>query len=62
MIHPITVYGIRDNLELRFERLNEKQNKESENYNNQEVAFFGGQFKENVKIMVQSVIKRRITN
>jgi hypothetical protein len=62
MIHPITVYGIRDNLELRFERLNEKQNKESENDNNQEVAFFGGQFKKNVKIMVQSVIKRRITN
>jgi hypothetical protein len=32
-------------LNLRFERLNEKQNEESENDNNQEVAIFGGQFK-----------------
>jgi hypothetical protein len=31
--------------DLRFERLNVKQNEESENDNNQEVAFFGGQFK-----------------
>jgi hypothetical protein len=40
--NPLTVNEIRDDLNLRFERLNEKQNKESENDNNQEVAFFGG--------------------
>jgi hypothetical protein len=43
--NPLTIDGIRDNLNLRFERLNEKQNEESENDNNQEVAFFVGQFK-----------------
>jgi hypothetical protein len=32
-------------LNLKLERLNEKQNEDSENDNNQEVAFFGGQFK-----------------
>jgi CRISPR/Cas system-associated endoribonuclease Cas2 len=42
--NPVTIYKIRDNLNLRFERLNEKKNEESENDNNQEVAFFGGQF------------------
>jgi hypothetical protein len=43
--NPLTTDEIRDNLNLRFEILNEKQNEESENENNQEVAFFGGQFK-----------------
>jgi hypothetical protein len=43
--NPLTVDEIRDNLNLRFRRLNEKQNKESEIDNNQEVPFFGGQFK-----------------
>jgi hypothetical protein len=43
--NPLTIDEIRDDLSLKFERLNEKQNKESENDNNQEVAFFGGQFK-----------------
>jgi hypothetical protein len=43
--NPLTIDKIRDNLNLRFERLNEKQNEESENDNNQDDAFFGGQFK-----------------
>jgi hypothetical protein len=43
--NPLTIDKIRDDLNLRFERLNEKQNEESEIDNNQEVAFFGGQFK-----------------
>jgi hypothetical protein len=43
--NPLTIDKIRDDLNLIFERLNEKQNEESENDNNQEVAFFGGQFK-----------------
>jgi hypothetical protein len=43
--NPLTIDEIRDNLNLRFERLNEKQNEESKKDNNQEVAFFGGQFK-----------------
>jgi hypothetical protein len=43
--NPLTIDEIRDDLNLRFERLNEKQNEESENDNDQEVAFFGGQFK-----------------
>jgi hypothetical protein len=33
--NPLTIDEIRDNLNLRFERLNEKQSKESENDNNQ---------------------------
>jgi hypothetical protein len=43
--NPLTIDEIRDDLNLRFKRSNEKQNEESENDNNQEVAFFGGQFK-----------------
>jgi hypothetical protein len=43
--NPLIIDKIRDDLNLRFERLNEKQNEESENDNNQELAFFGGQFK-----------------
>jgi hypothetical protein len=43
--NPLTIDKIRDDLNLRFERLNEKQSEESENDNNQEVASFGGQFK-----------------
>jgi hypothetical protein len=42
--NPSTIDKIRDNLNLRFKRLNEKQYEESENDNNQKVAFFGGQF------------------
>jgi hypothetical protein len=38
--NPLTIDEIRDNLNLRFKRLNEKQNEQSENDNNQEVAFF----------------------
>jgi hypothetical protein len=49
-------------LNLRFERLNEKQNEESENENNQEVAFLVVNLKENVEIVVQSGIKQRIAN
>jgi hypothetical protein len=43
--NPLPINKIRDYLNLRFERLNEKQNEENENDNNQEVAFFYGQFK-----------------
>jgi hypothetical protein len=43
--NPLTIDEIRDDLNLKFERFNEKQNEESENDNNQEVAIFGGQFK-----------------
>jgi hypothetical protein len=42
--------------------LNEKQYEGSENDNNQEVAFFGGQFKENDEIVLRSGIKQRIAN
>jgi hypothetical protein len=42
--------------------LNEKQNEESENENNQEVAFLVVNLKENVEIVVQSGIKQRIAN
>jgi hypothetical protein len=47
-------------LNLRFERLNEKQNEESEKDNNQEVAFLVVNLKENVEIVVRSGIKRKI--
>jgi hypothetical protein len=60
--NPLTIDEIRDNLNLRFKRLNEKQNEESENDNNKEVAFFVVNLKENVKIVVQSVMKQRIAN
>jgi hypothetical protein len=43
--NPLTISEIRDDLNLRFERLNEKQNEESKNDKNQEVAFFVGEFK-----------------
>jgi hypothetical protein len=43
--NPLTVDEIRDDLNMRLERLTEKQNEESENDNNQEVLFFGCQFK-----------------
>jgi hypothetical protein len=59
----LTIDEIWDDLSLRFERLNEKQKEENENDNNQEKAFFGGQFlKENVVIVMQSGIKQRIVN
>jgi DNA-binding cell septation regulator SpoVG len=41
----LTIDEIRDDLNLRFKRFNEKQNEEIEINNNQEVASFGGQFK-----------------
>jgi hypothetical protein len=37
--NPLTINKIQDNSNLRFKRLNEKQNEESENDNNQDVAF-----------------------
>jgi hypothetical protein len=58
--NSLTIDEIRDNLNLRFERLNEKQYEESENDNNQEVAFLVINIKENVKIVVQSGIEQRI--
>jgi hypothetical protein len=60
--NTLDIDEIRDNLNLRFERLNEKQNEESENDNNQEVLFFVVNLKENVEIVVQSGIKRKIVN
>jgi hypothetical protein len=60
--NPLTVDEIRENLNLRFERLNEKQYKESENDNNQQVAFLVVNLKENIEIVVQSGIKRKIVN
>jgi hypothetical protein len=39
MSNPLTVNKILDDLNLRFERLTEEQNEESENDSNQEVAF-----------------------
>ena len=44
-VNPLTIDEIRDDLNLRFERLNEKSNEDNENVDNQDVAFFGGQFK-----------------
>jgi hypothetical protein len=46
--NPFTVNEIRYDLSLRFERLSEKKNKESENDNNQEVAFLVVNLKENI--------------
>jgi len=43
--NPLTIDEIRDDLNLRYERLTEKHNNESENNYNQDVAFFSGQFK-----------------
>jgi uncharacterized coiled-coil protein SlyX len=40
-INPLTVDEIRDDLNLRYERLNEK-NGDNENEDDQDVAFFGG--------------------
>jgi hypothetical protein len=42
--------------------LNEKQNEESENNNNQEVAFLVVNLKENIEIVMQTGIKQRIEN
>jgi hypothetical protein len=60
--NPLTIDKIRDDLNLRFKRLNERQIEESENDNNQEVAFLVINLKENVEIVVQSGIKQRIAN
>jgi hypothetical protein len=60
--NPLAINEIRDDLNLRFERLNEKQNEENENDNNQEVTFLVVNLKENVKIVVQSGIKQKIAN
>jgi hypothetical protein len=43
-INPLTVDEIRADLNLRFERLNEKKD-DTDNEDNQDVAFFCGQFK-----------------
>jgi len=40
--NPLTIDEIRDDLNLRYERLTEKQNNESENNYNHDVAFFSG--------------------
>jgi hypothetical protein len=50
--NQLTVNEIRGDLNLTFKRLKEKQNEESENDNNQEVAFLVVNLKGNVKIMV----------
>jgi hypothetical protein len=60
--NPLTINEIQDDLNLIFERLNEKQNEESENDNNQEVAFLVVNLKENVEIVVRSGIKRKTVN
>jgi hypothetical protein len=60
--NPLTIDKIRDNLNLRFKRLNEKQNEEIENDNNQEVAYLVVNLKENVEIVVQMGIKRKTVN
>jgi hypothetical protein len=50
-INPLTVDEIRADLNLRFERLNEKKD-DTDNEDNQDVAFFGGQYKkESVEIV-----------
>jgi DNA-binding cell septation regulator SpoVG len=54
----LIVNEICDDLNLRYERLTEKQNEEIEDGNNQEVVFFVANLKENFKILVQSGIKR----
>jgi hypothetical protein len=43
-INPLTVDEIRADLNLRFERLNEKKD-DTDNKDNEDVAFFGGQYK-----------------
>jgi hypothetical protein len=57
--NPLTVNEIRDDLNLTFKRLTEKQKEQSENDNNQEVAFLVVNLKENIEIVVQSSIKRK---
>jgi hypothetical protein len=47
----LTFNEICDDLNLRLERLTEKQNEESENDNNQEVALLESNSRENVKIV-----------
>jgi hypothetical protein len=44
-LNPLNVNEIRDDLNLRFERLNIKSNENYENGNNQDVAFVGSLFK-----------------
>jgi hypothetical protein len=60
--NPLTASEIQDDLSLRFKRLNEEQNEETKNDNNQEIAFFGGQFKGKCQNFLQSDIKQRIVN
>jgi hypothetical protein len=60
--NPLAIDEIREDLNLRFKRLNEKQIEESKNDNNQEVVFLVVNSKENVEIVVQSDIKQRIAN
>jgi hypothetical protein len=49
-INPLKVDEIRDDLNLRFERLNEKKD-DNDNEDSQDVAFFGGQYKVIVEIV-----------
>jgi hypothetical protein len=50
-INPLTVDEIRADLNLRFERLNEKKD-DTDNEDNKDVAFFGGKYiKESVEIV-----------
>jgi hypothetical protein len=48
----LTFNEICDDLNLRFERLTEKQNEESENDNNQEVALLESNSKDNFEMVV----------
>jgi hypothetical protein len=50
--NPLTANEIRDDLNLRFKRLFEKHNEESENDNNHEAEFLVVSLKENVEIVV----------
>jgi hypothetical protein len=43
-MNPLTIDEIRDDLKLKFERLNKKK-VDNKNEDNQDFVFFGGQFK-----------------
>jgi hypothetical protein len=49
-INPLTIDEIRADLNLRFERLNEKKD-DNDNEDNQDVAFLAANLKENVEIV-----------
>jgi hypothetical protein len=50
-VNPLTVDDIRDDLTLRFEKLNEKTN-DNENEDNQDVAFLVVSSRDNAEIVV----------